>query len=76
MAYAKKCDRCGKLYEEYNINKDEKNPNGIMVLNLDYQRKFYSHTHMDLCPDCMKGFHDWFGEVKAEKKLEEMKNEC
>lgn len=21
MAYAKKCDRCGKLYEEYNFEK-------------------------------------------------------
>lgn len=56
MACAKKCDRCGKLYEEYNSKNDEKNPNGIMVLNLDYKRKYYSHTAMDLCPDCMKGF--------------------
>lgn len=54
MACAKKCDRCEKLYEEYNFEDDEKNPNGIMVLNLDYQRHFYSHTAMVLCPDCMK----------------------
>ena len=65
MAYAKKCDRCGKLYDEYNFKNDEKNPNGVMVLNLDYQRKFYSHTTpMDLCPDCMKEFQDWMKEAK------------
>lgn len=32
MACAKKCDRCGKLYEQYNSKNDRKNPNGIMVL--------------------------------------------
>lgn len=64
MACAKKCDRCGKLYDEYNFKKDEKNPNGVMTLNLDYQRKFYSHTAMDLCPDYMKEFQDWMEEVK------------
>lgn len=64
MACAKKCDRCGKLYEQYNFDRDEKNTNGIMTLNLDYQRHFYSHTVLDLCPDCMKGFQDWLKEVK------------
>lgn len=42
----------------------EKNPNGIMVLNLDSQRRYFTHNALDLCPDCMKGFQDWFGEVK------------
>lgn len=64
MACARKCDRCGKLYEEYNLKNDEKNPNGIMVLNLDYQRKYYPHDAMDLCPDCMRKFQDWIKEVK------------
>lgn len=64
MACARKCDRCGKLYEEYNLKNDEKNPNGIMVLNLDYQRKYYLHDAMDLCPDCMRKFQDWMEEVK------------
>ena len=69
MACAKKCDRCGKLYEEYNSKNNEKNPNGIMVLNLDYKRQYYSHTVMDLCQDCMKGFHDWMKEVKQMERL-------
>ena len=64
MACARKCDRCGKLYEEYNLKNDEKNTNGIMVLNLDYQRKYYPHDAMNLCPDCMRKFQDWMKEVK------------
>lgn len=59
MACAKKCDRCGKLYEQYNSKNDRKNPNGIMVLNLDSQRRYFAHNALDLCPDCMKGFQDW-----------------
>jgi hypothetical protein len=64
MACAKKCDRCGKLYEQYNSKNDRKNPNEIMVLNLDAQRKYYSHGAIDLCPGCMKEFQDWMEEVK------------
>ena len=45
------------------LRRVEKNPNGVMTLNLDFQRKFYSHTAMDLCPDCMKEFQDWMEEV-------------
>lgn len=69
MACAKKCDRCGKLYEQYNSKNDRKNPNGIMVLNLDSQRRYFAHNALDLCPDCMKGFQDWFGEVKQMERL-------
>ena len=71
MACAKKCDRCGKLYEEYNIEDDKKNPNGIMVLNLDSQRRYFTHNVMDLCPDCMKEFQDWLREVKQMERLTE-----
>lgn len=71
MACAKKCDRCGKLYEQYNFKNDRKNPNGIMVLNLDSQRRYFAHNALDLCPDCMKGFQDWFGEVKQMERLTE-----
>lgn len=69
MACAKKCDRCGKLYEQYNSKNDRKNPNGIMVLNLDSQRRYFTHNALDLCPDCMKGFQGWFGEVKQMERL-------
>lgn len=49
---AKKCDRCGKFYDEYNQNK---NHNGIC-----FCRKYYSNGFnvsydncIDLCPECM-----------------------
>lgn len=71
MACAKKCDRCGKLYEQYNSKNDRKNPNGIMILNLDAQRKYYSHGVIDLCPGCMKEFQDWMEEVKQMERLTE-----
>lgn len=35
-----------------------------MILNLDAQRKYYSHGVIDLCPGCMKEFQDWMEEVK------------
>ena len=54
MAFAKKCDICGKLYEEYNVAKNEKKTNGMRFLNLDYQRKYYyAHDPIDCCPECM-----------------------
>lgn len=49
---AKKCDRCGKYYDEYNQNSKS---NGIC-----FCRKFFTNNltvaHdlcIDLCPDCM-----------------------
>ena len=59
MALAKKCDRCGKFYEAYNTAKDSENINGIMTLNLDDQRKYYSHEPLDLCPECKDAFEEW-----------------
>ena len=59
MANARKCDRCGKLYEGYNTENDSENINGIRTLNIDYQRMCYSHEAMDLCPECMESFWGW-----------------
>lgn len=61
MALAKKCDRCGKFYETYNATKDSENISGIMTLNLDDQRKYYSHEPIDLCPKCKVSFDKWLG---------------
>lgn len=60
MALAKKCDRCGKFYETYNTTNDNENISGIMTLNLDEQRKYYSHEPFDLCPKCKDAFEKWF----------------
>ena len=52
MALAKKCDRCGKLYEHYSgeynaINKVRRGQNGSLE---------YSGATLDLCTDCIKKF--------------------
>ena len=46
------------------LKKDSKKINGFIPVNLDVDRKYYSHGVTDLCPDCMKGFQDWMKEVK------------
>ena len=60
MSAAKKCDRCGKLYEEYNVENDEKKANGIRFLNIDSKEDAYGHPYHDLCPECMGELRTWF----------------
>ena len=50
MSNAKKCDRCGKLYENYkgvNITEGGNSYNTVIFTGGLYNRDF------DLCPDCM-----------------------
>lgn len=54
MAMAKKCDICGKFYETYNIKHNENKTSGLMFLNVDEYRKYFSNTVIDCCPECMK----------------------
>ena len=76
MAAAKKCDRCGKLYNPYNIKNDAKNINGIMTVNIDLYGKYYSNKPKDPCLECKDSFEEWLfagkpvGEVKKENKNE------
>ena len=49
MASARKCDRCGTLYEPYN------GTNGVMLIRVgDVSIPLYSGNPKDLCPECMK----------------------
>ena len=59
MANARKCDRCGNLYEEYNTANNKEKFNAIMPINLDHKRQYYSHEALDLCPECMGKLRDW-----------------
>lgn len=61
MSVAKKCDRCGRFYEEYNIKNDSSNINGIMKLNVDRHQKYFGHDVIDLCPECTESFKRWLG---------------
>lgn len=68
MAYAKKCDRCGKLYEQYNDREDKHNINGVLTLNIDSVRKYWSNDVLDFCPECCNEFVSWLKKGKEKKK--------
>ena len=65
---AKKCDRCGVLYEQYNVQNDSKKCNGIMRLNIDGTMKYFIHEATDLCPKCMTEFMTWLYAEKNKKE--------
>lgn len=53
---AKKCDRCGKLYEHYDGSKNFKEngkANGLILIDRDLDKKYWSRKDYDLCPECM-----------------------
>ena len=73
MALAKKCDRCGKLYEHYPmvnktewnaIRKIQRNPVGDTV-NSAYT------PAIDLCPECMNEFEKFMSVKFQEDKNDE-----
>ena len=63
MAWATKCDRCGKFFE-YHPN----DTNGVALLNYDVGKDKYTEDDdtYDLCPDCVKSWEDWFKRGKAQ----------
>lgn len=56
---AKKCDRCGKLYEHYDgkmaFGKGEK-ANALSLIDRDLDERYWSRRTLDLCPECMVEF--------------------
>ena len=60
MALAKKCDRCGKFYDE--------NINIMIAFNWDDQDRYYANKPLDLCPSCKDSFEKWLNK-KGEMRL-------
>lgn len=57
MALAKKCDRCGKLHEYYEGIKefnDSEKANGVILIDRDLDRDYWSRKSYDLCINCMR----------------------
>lgn len=52
---AKKCDRCGRLYEHYDGIKAFPNlrSNSIELRDTDIEEKYWQRARFDLCKDCM-----------------------
>lgn len=55
---ARKCDKCGKLYEYYisteEIEGEEVKVNAISLANFNIRGDYCDSSYYDLCPDCMK----------------------
>lgn len=65
MARARKCDRCGKFYDEYLLNSNE----FYKVCLIRTENYNYRNSPKDICPECMKEFIEWY------KKGQEQENE-
>ncbi len=71
MAVAKKCDRCGELYEYYgreNVDDYKNKQNSVMICNIDESGdKYYNNGLKDLCPNCLRSFKTWWDDHKHTK---------
>ena len=76
MANAKKCDRCGKLFEPYSINIDAgyKVPSmytSIRLRNISIGKETYKELGVyDLCKECNDSFLEWLSKPSI------VKHEC
>ena len=62
MALAKKCDRCGKLYEHYPVgNKSQYNALRIIQRSI-VGGTINGNTVYDLCSECMSEFRKFITE--------------
>lgn len=65
MTLAKKCDRCGRLYEDYEINFKLKEFNAIATTYVDSKDgSITGNKSIDLCRDCRVDFILWFKQGK------------
>lgn len=58
MANAKKCDRCGKLYEI---------PRESRKIGVSRDTNKSGYKFMDLCPDCQSSLEDWIERKKTKE---------
>lgn len=64
MTNAKKCDRCGKLYELYDGYEVVKGGNMYNTLGL-FNHWDSAIQSYDLCPECMESLIKWIKEKEA-----------
>ena len=74
MADAKKCDRCGKLFEPYNIHAGYKVPTrytNILLKDMSLEKGTYKESgDYDLCKECNDSFLKWLSGTN------DVKHEC
>ena len=60
MSLAKKCDRCGNLYEPKDIDIRGAIVNGLGLISRDAQNiNTITRRYFDLCPECLLSFANW-----------------
>ena len=60
MSLAKKCDRCGKLYELKDIDACGAITNGLVLVRRYKQNaRTFSYKYFDLCPECLVSLASW-----------------
>ena len=68
MGIARKCDRCGKLFDPYNIDAGYKVPNrymNILLRNVLLVDETYKELgDYDLCHECSESLNKWINFFK------------
>lgn len=59
MSLAKKCDRCGKLYEIYKVKGSNKDFNGVATIEILNNRNYQGKDILDLCSECRDSLDEW-----------------
>lgn len=72
MAIAKKCDICGKLYEPYNLKDSRNDHNGLMFLNIDNDQRYFKHSIIDCCPECMTDIKNYINCLHGGKMMDKI----
>ena len=70
MALCKKCDRCEKMYDHYNIHIGALAVNAIKIVSLNNADAYMSPAmDLDLCPECMSELIKFLTDKKKKKKI-------
>ena len=60
MSLAKKCDRCGNLYESKNMDVCGSIVNGLSLIYRDtHNTNDFPRRYFDLCPECLLSLDNW-----------------
>ena len=60
MSLAKKCDRCGNLYEPKDVNVCGAIVNGLGLISRDAcNTNAFPRRYFDLCPECLADLVNW-----------------
>lgn len=61
MAWATKCDRCGKYFDHH-----QEVPNAVAFLSYDIMKHIYNieSEEQDLCPHCIQSLREWLNNEK------------